>query len=516
MPALRFGGAPAVFLMTIEKGAFMMKHFYSAFGGLLCFLGITLCLAACDDTERFTTDTGAVLAFSSDSIKFDTVITTIGSSTRSLKVYNRNDRGVRISRVWLEKGSATCFRVNVDGVFLAPSSGASVSGLELYGSDSLMVFAEVTIPEKNQNEPFEMTDRLCFQLESGVVQAVTLQAIGQDAYLWKGKVIAQDTILSAGRPYLIYDSLSVAEGARLTLNAGVQLYFHDKADLLVHGQLLAEGTLDAPVVFRGDRTDNLFDYLPYDNTPSRWGGVRFFAGSKGNILRYADIHSASYGILCDSSSVEDSKLLLENSILHNIGGDGLKAINCNLTVGNTQISNTLGNCVYLIGGSSEFIHCTLAQFYPWEAVRGQALYLSDNYFSASVSLVKAHFYNCLITGYADDVILGSLEEKEQKYDYLFANSLLNTPAVTDDPRYRNCLFEPDQKEKYCIREKGFVKFDTKNYLYDFAPDSCSAALQLADTVYSLRYPFDRRGVSRFAGVRPAAGCYEYVPQKQKE
>lgn len=516
MPALRFGGAPAVFLMTIEKGAFMMKHFYSAFGGLLCFLGITLCLAACDDTERFTTDTGAVLAFSSDSIKFDTVITTIGSSTRSLKVYNRNDRGVRISRVWLEKGSATCFRVNVDGVFLAPSSGASVSGLELYGSDSLMVFAEVTIPEKNQNEPFEMTDRLCFQLESGVVQAVTLQAIGQDAYLWKGKVIAQDTILSAGRPYLIYDSLSVAEGARLTLNAGVQLYFHDKADLLVHGQLLAEGTLDAPVVFRGDRTDNLFDYLPYDNTPSRWGGVRFFAGSKGNILRYADIHSASYGILCDSSSVEDSKLLLENSILHNIGGDGLKAINCNLTVGNTQISNTLGNCVYLIGGSSEFIHCTLAQFYPWEAVRGQALYLSDNYFSASVPLVKAHFYNCLITGYADDVILGSLEEKEQKYDYLFANSLLNTPAVTDDPRYRNCLFEPDQKEKYCIREKGFVKFDTKNYLYDFAPDSCSAALQLADTVYSLRYPFDRRGVSRFAGVRPAAGCYEYVPQKQKE
>lgn len=494
----------------------MMKHFYSAFGGLLCFLGITLCLAACDDTERFTTDTGAVLAFSSDSIKFDTVITTIGSSTRSLKVYNRNDRGVRISRVWLEKGSATCFRVNVDGVFLAPSSGASVSGLELYGSDSLMVFAEVTIPEKNQNEPFEMTDRLCFQLESGVVQAVTLQAIGQDAYLWKGKVIAQDTILSAGRPYLIYDSLSVAEGARLTLNAGVQLYFHDKADLLVHGQLLAEGTLDAPVVFRGDRTDNLFDYLPYDNTPSRWGGVRFFAGSKGNILRYADIHSASYGILCDSSSVEDSKLLLENSILHNIGGDGLKAINCNLTVGNTQISNTLGNCVYLIGGSSEFIHCTLAQFYPWEAVRGQALYLSDNYFSASVPLVKAHFYNCLITGYADDVILGSLEEKEQKYDYLFANSLLNTPAVTDDPRYRNCLFEPDQKEKYCIREKGFVKFDTKNYLYDFAPDSCSAALQLADTVYSLRYPFDRRGVSRFAGVRPAAGCYEYVPQKQKE
>lgn len=489
-----------------------MKHFYSALCCLLCIFGITACLTGCDDSQRFTTDSSAVLAFSSDSIKFDTVITTIGSSTRSLKVYNRNKQGVRISRVWLEKGSATCFRVNVDGVFLAPSSGASVSGMELYGSDSLMVFAEVTLPERNQDAPFEMTDRLCFQLESGAVQAVTLQAIGQDVYLWRGKVIAQDTTLSAGRPFLIYDSLSVAEGARLTLNPGAQLYFHDKANLLVRGTLQAEGTMDAPVVLRGDRTDNLFDYLPYDNTPSRWGGVRFFAASRGNVMRFTDIHSASYGILCDSSSVDGSKLLLENSILHNIGGDGLKAVNCNLTVGNTQISNTLGNCVYLIGGSSEFIHCTLAQFYPWEAVRGQALYLSDNYFSATVPLVKAHFYNCLISGYAEDVILGSLNEEEQKYDYLFVNSLLNTPAVTDDPRYRNCAFEGDEEETHCIREKGFVKFDTKNYLYDFAPDSCSAALQLADTVYSRRYPFDRRGVSRFMGVRPAAGCYEYVPR----
>ena len=230
--------------------------------------------------------------------------------------------------------------------------------------------------------------------------------------------------------------------------------------------------------------------------------------------RYTDIHSASYGIQCDSSAMDNVKLVLENSILHNIGGDGLKAVNCLISVGNTQISNTLGHCVYLIGGNSEFVHCTLAQFYPWESVRGQALYLSDNYFSATVPLQKAHFYNCLITGYGEDVLLGSLNEKEQKYDYLFRNSLLNTPAVTDDARYAGCVFEGEREEDCCIREKGFVLFDTRNYLYDFAPDSCSAALQLADTVYTLRYPFDRNGVSRLGGKRPAAGCYEYVPRKK--
>lgn len=491
-----------------------MKYIHSL---IRCGLGLLMAFAfltACNDFEQFTTDKGAVLSFSSDSIQFDTVITTVGSSTRMLKVYNRNDRGIRITRAWLEQGSVTSFRVNVDGVFLAPASGASASGLEVPGSDSLMVFAEVTVPERNQNESFELSDRLFFQLESGVVQSVVLHATGQDAYMWRGKVIRQDTTLQAGRPYVIYDSLSVEPGARLTLAAGVQLYFHDQANLLVRGSLVSEGTLEAPVVLRGDRTDRLFDYLPYDNTPSRWGGVRLFAESFGNTLRYTDIHSASYGIQCDSSAMDNVKLVLENSILHNIGGDGLKAVNCLISVGNTQISNTLGHCVYLIGGNSEFVHCTLAQFYPWESVRGQALYLSDNYFSATVPLQKAHFYNCLITGYGEDVLLGSLNEKEQKYDYLFRNSLLNTPAVTDDARYAGCVFEGEREEDCCIREKGFVLFDTRNYLYDFAPDSCSAALQLADTVYTLRYPFDRNGVSRLGGKRPAAGCYEYVPRKK--
>ena len=175
-----------------------MNSFFSFWRCLWCTLCIAACLVACDDSERFTTDQGAVLSFSSDSIQFDTVITTVGSSTRMLKVYNRNDRGVRIARAWLEQGAASPFRVNIDGVYLSPSSEASVSGLELRGTDSLMAFAEVTVPERNQNEPFVLTDRLLFQLESGVVQSVVLEATGQDAYMWRGKVIRRGYDL-AGR-----------------------------------------------------------------------------------------------------------------------------------------------------------------------------------------------------------------------------------------------------------------------------------------------------------------------------
>ena len=103
-------------------------------------------------------------------------------------------------------------------------------------------------------------------------QHVILTAVGQDAYMWRGKVIEADTLLEAGRPIVVYDSLSVREGVTLSMAAGVQLYFHDGANLWVHGRIVAEGTVDRPVVFRGDRTDRMFDYLPYDNTPSRLGG----------------------------------------------------------------------------------------------------------------------------------------------------------------------------------------------------------------------------------------------------
>ena len=75
-------------------------------------------LSACDDSDSFTTDAGALLSFSTDTIRFDTVITTVGSSTRRIQVYNPNDKGVRIAMVSLQKGERTPFRVNVDGTYL--------------------------------------------------------------------------------------------------------------------------------------------------------------------------------------------------------------------------------------------------------------------------------------------------------------------------------------------------------------------------------------------------------------
>lgn len=484
----------------------LTPYYIWLFGTLTALQGL---LVSCDDYDRFSTDPSYALWFPEDTISFDTVLTTVGSATRTLKVYNPQSEGIRIASVRLEGGSESLFRVNVDGEPLLRENGSAGYDFEVRGGDSLYVRVEVTLPDHNSDAVFHVVDKLIFRLGNGRVQELALTASGQDAYHWRGKTVGEDTVLTAGRPFVVHDSLVVAEGATLTLCRGVQLYFHEEADLRVYGTLKVLGTMDSAVVFRGDRTDRLFDYLPYDNTPSRWGGICLHAGSTDNEFYYADIHSASYGIVADGQRDDGSwKIRMENSMLHNIGGVGLMLTACRAQFVNTQISNTLGDCVWQTGGWSEFVHCTLAQFYPWEAGRGEALFLSNLLGGEAVPLEQARFVNCLITGYGDDVIQGHLEEndEEEPLNYYFGYSYLNTVESEDAGRFVGIVY--DTEGQPLLREKNFLLFDTRNFLYDFRLQEASGARNIGDPTEALRYPFDRYGVSRMADEGPDAGCYE--------
>lgn len=472
--------------------------------------GLSAGLTSCDDYDKFTADASCTLWFSVDTVRFDTLLTTVGSTTKTVKVFNPNDKGVRIASVRLAEGSDSRFRVNVDGEALLPDYGNVAYDFEVRGGDSLYVRVEVTLPDRDSDEAFTAADALVFALESGVEQRLPLKAIGRDAYHWQTKEVTADTALTAGRPFVIRDSLVVASGATLTLHKGVQLYFHDGAGLIVHGTLHVLGTVDSAVVFRGDRTDRMFDYLPYDNTPSRWGGIYIAPESRNNRFCYADIHSASYGILCHGEQTDEEMLRVENSILHNIGGVGAQLMNCRTTWVNTQVSNTLGNGIWQVGGWVELLHCTLAQFYPWKAQRGAALYLTNYQGDTPCPLLHAHYVNCLITGYSDDVIQGALDEDdEQPLDYYFGYSYLNTAETDDANRFVSVVYDTD--EQALPREKNFRRFDTYNFLYDFRLKETSGARNIGDPSVAIAYPFDRYGVSRLADEGPDAGCYEYQP-----
>lgn len=181
--------------------------------------------------------------------------------------------------------------------------------------------------------------------------------------------------------------------------------------------------------------------------------------------------------------------------------------NCLANFVNTQISNTRGTSVYLFGGGYQFLHCTIAQYYPFTSERGDALFISNRVNDNYRHLYYAYFLNSVIMGYAEDVIMGSIEEgQDYTCDYLFDHCYLRTVSSDDSLRFANIIY--DNKDQELEGEKNFQLLDTHSFTYDFTPDSLSLIRGLADPKYTI-LPFDRLGRSRFTDDGPDAGCYEY-------
>ena len=469
-------------------------------------------LFSCMKDDEFTTSINAGLEFEKDTVRFDTVFTTIGSSTKRFKVFNRGDKGIRLTSVLLESGGTSGFRINVDGL-----TGAMVSDIEIPRKDSIFIFAEVTVNPQGSDTPQLLRDAIVFNFESGRQQRLVLEAWGQDIIVLKAEEITADRTLTSPRPYLIYDSLVVKEGATLTLAEGTTLCFHNEANLIVHGTLVAQGTQEKRVTLRGDRTDKMFSNLPYDWMDSQWGGVTLCPESSGNQLNFVDIHGGNYGIDCPLSTTDNQKLLLTNSIIHNVMGHGLSMIGCKAEVMNSQITNAGGDCVRLVGGESNFTHCTIVQLYPWDATYGKAIFFTNTNDKEPCPLLGARFYNCLITSWEweDDAIEGSPnKDKEVAFEYLFHHCLIDIKLTGQSSEevashFVNCVNESGMKGDDVIRgKKNFL--ETVTYLYVFQLAEQSNARGIGDATYSSSLPYDLDGTERPAD-KPDAGCYQFKP-----
>lgn len=460
-------------------------------------------LAACTDDDSFTTSPNNLLTFSQDTVSLDTVFSTVPSAAKSFWVYNHSGDGIRLTSVALSNGSQSGFRVNVDGRYLSADAGYSVSDLEVRNKDSIRVFVELTSSETGMEGPQEVSDDLVFNLESGAQQQVNLNAYSWDALLLSDVHISKDSTISAGtKPVVIYGGITVDSAATLTLGPGLTLYFHNDAGMEVNGTLISNGTASEPVTLRGDRIDNMFDYLPYDRTPGQWQGVHLSGSSYGNVLRYTDLHSAYNGLVADSSDVEEDKLTMEASTIHNCQGYGLWAANAKMTLTNVQISNTLEDCLHLEGGDVSVNACTLAQFYPFDSNRGASLF-----FSSQLPLVNLSVINSLITGYADDMLMGEQADTLNAFNYAFDHCIIRTPKVTtaDSVHLTNVIYE-DIEDTVSAGEKNFKVFDTENLVYDFSLDSVSEAIDQADPTTAPT--LDRLGQTR--DDLPDIGAFEYV------
>ena len=477
---------------------------------LLLYISImSVCLVSCNEAPDFSSSPTLRLEFSCDTVAFDTLFSEVMSPTAKFLVRNRNDKSLRISNVQLAGGGASPFSVLVDGQY-----GTSMDNLEIRALDSLYVLASVTVDRNGGDVPLMVKDSLLFTLESGVQQSVLLLAYGRDAIFLHGVDVPADTTLAAGH-YVVYDSLTVAQGATLSLQPGTTLYFHDKAFMKVAGRLVAEGTAAAPIVFRGDRTDRMFPYLPYDRIPGQWDGVVFTATSNDNRLTHCDIHSANYGIRVEQGDTTVQRITIEASKVQNFHGNALELVMARATALNSLFANAQGNCVKVVGGDVSFVHCTIANFYVWRQ-RDVALALHNSIEGAPAPLRGALFANCVIAGSKADEVKGYLtnlgDTVPGPVNYRFENSLINTVDVADscfvNIRYDSLDVAPFGKEHFRLIDHDI--FD-----YDFHITTESTARGLASDEYLERLPVDIDGTPRTAGVVDA-GCFQYVEEEEGE
>ena len=427
----------------------------------------TLLAVSCSD-EEFATGKNYLLDFSNDTLKMDTLFSGVPSSTYSFKVYNNCDKGLRIRQVRLQKGNQTGFRVNVDGVFLDNNNGSQAQNFEVRSGDSLRVFVELTSFPSFSGEPQRVEDNLIFTLESGAEQRVCLTACTWDAIEVRQLVVRRDTTISSIKPIVVYGGIKVDSSATLTILSPTRLYFHPKSGIDVFGKLVVEGKAGNEVMMRGDRLDHIFDYLPYDRLSGQWRGIRFHSSSSGNSITFADIHSTDDAIVCDSAALGPCRLRLANTTLHNCNGCGLQAVNSRISLVNCQITNTLGDCICMVGGNLELTYCTVAQFYPFSINRGAAISFGNSLNGTMMpDRGQLTCVNSVFTGYAEDVVMGD----SLSFDFKFVNCLLRTPAVEDSLRFQNVIFE---SPKDSIQgEKHFRLVDIDLQDYDFHLDSIS-------------------------------------------
>lgn len=472
---------------------------------------LSILLISCLGEEEYSSSPADYLTFSVDTLSMDTIIAGEGTNTYFLWAYNKSGKGLRINNIKLKNGKNSPFRVNVDGEYLIDGES---SGCNILANDSLRIFVELTAPETDQDAPQQLEDELVFRTEQGSVSRVVLTASSQDVIKLNKLVVTNNLILDSKRPYQVFDTLIVQKGATLKLVPGTRLYFHSNAALRVEGTLIAGGTLEEPIVFRGDRMGNMFNNQPYDRIPAQWKGIEFASGSRDNKLNYCDIHSGTYGIIADMAEVR-----IENSVIHNMSGNCLTAKNSEMYVGNSQITNAGMDCLSIVGGSYMFVHCTIAGFYYFIGgpENGVALRFSNMIDDDRIPLNQLDFYNCIITGKHADEIMGddcSTAEDAISFSYKFTNCLLCTPE-SEAINQSDCIWEDNDDKNLEIllkRDKHFAPaFDFDNLIFSFLPAEESRVVNSANfSITQQTYPFDRLGINRLTDNYSDMGCYEHT------
>jgi hypothetical protein len=441
----------------------------------------------------------AQLNFSSDTITFDTIFSSIGSITKTLTIYNNNNFDI-ISDINLNGASAANFRMNIDGI-----SGNNQNDIFIGKNDSIFIFIEVTINPSLNSLPYILSDSLIFTTGQNH-QAVKLIAWGQDAYfhtantfgeiingsdtnkIYYHQINSNETWLN-DKPHVVYGYVIIEPNAELNINEGTNIYFHKNSGIIVGnpfsdqygGTLKVNGTFNNEVTFQGDRLDSW-----YQNVPGQWDRIRFIPGSYNNEINYAIIKNGTTGIHADTVSNSNPTVTIRNTIITNMSSIGILGQGARLEVSNSVISQCGQYTVACyIGGDYTFNHCTFANYWNYSFRNTPSILLNNYYYDNNENiqirnLNNAYFGNCLIYGSLSTEISFDNNENGQ-FNFTFDHSLIkidpNTNTISNN--YINIIKNSDplftdylnndfslKENSPAINSGNFQISQNNNLLYD--------------------------------------------------
>ncbi|MBL7745858.1 MAG: hypothetical protein JNM19_00400 [Chitinophagaceae bacterium] len=366
----------------------------------ILIISLLLVLFSCRK-DSFITSGDARVTISADTLKYDTVFVTAGSTYRSFTIINDNNQKLRLSSIKLMGGASSVYKINVDG-----TPGTQFTNLELEANDSLYVFAQVNVNPGTASLPFILRDSIEISY-NGKTRLVQLEAWGQNAHFFRDKVVAVNETWNNDLPYVILGSLQINNNITLSINKGCRIYVHADAPIVVNGTLQVNGLKDTidRVYFRGDRMDD-----PYKDYPASWPGIFFQTTSKDNVLNYAVIKNAYQAIgIQDPSTNPNPKLILNECVIDNAYDAGIVSLNSSIRARNCLISNCGKNLLLVKGGDYQFTHCTVVTYANRFIDHKDPVLTLSNFANGSTEILNATFRNCIFWGenglVADEVVV---------------------------------------------------------------------------------------------------------------
>jgi hypothetical protein len=459
---------------------------------LLLIIALVMILVSCKKNS-FITSADASINFSADTVYFDTVFTSTGSITQSVKIINNNNQKLLLSDVKLMGGNGSVFKININGA--AVSNAANI---EIDPNDSIYVFVSVYIDPDANNLAFLLQDSIQVVF-NGNTRYIQLQAYGQNAHFLSNQLISGNLTWANDLPYVILGGLAIDTNSTLTIQKGCKIYCHANASIIVNGTLLVQGEQydSTRVYFQSDRLDP-----PYSGFPAGWPGIYFATSSKDNVFEFAVINNAYQAVVVLGPSTDaNPKVTLNESVINNSYDAGILSEQSNVRARNCLITNCGKNIELTYGGTYNFSYCTVASYSNEFIVHSNPV-LSINNFSSdgtnSTYPLTASFVNCIFWG--DGTINNEVSVGQQNSSNAFSVNL------------NYCLWLETTSPANVIANNMLATnpmFDSVNNIslyYDFHLKSSSPAID-SGTITGAP-PFDLDGNPRVVNGLTGLGCFQ--------